>query len=455
MKAKAIWMIITAALIISLLGSAVLAELEGTASVSVGLVNQDPDPAVAGDIVELRLSLENVGGRDTNSLQVEIVPSYPFDIPAGEKAVQDAGTLYAYQGYYDSGNAKIIKFKVRVDKDARAGTYELKVRTYEKGSIAKTEKSLPVDVRSRENAEIIHIDKTVLIPGRQSSLRFVINNVGNAPLRDLTFNWENDESIVLPVGSDNTRYVKYVDIGGSEEIEYQVIADTNAAPGLYKLNLYLTYEDSINKSSKKISTIAGVYVGGETDFEVAFSESSAGETAFSVANIGSNPANSVSVIVPDQPGWTTSGSSAVIIGNLNKGDYTVASFSLQQRGGFAGAGNRTGGQRPQSANDSLSAPGKIRIQVAYTDTTGERRSVEKDVNVPAQGITSAASASGAAGQGFQRRAESQGFFSTYAWQIALAAAAGLALFGYFRYKKLRMMNPKAKFTDIFQGQKKK
>ena len=50
-----------------------------------------------------------------------------------------------------------------------------------------------------------------------------------------------------------------------------------------------------------------------------------------------------------------------MIGNLNKGDYTVASFSLQ----------------PGTSNNIL-------VQVVYTDTMGERNIVEKNVLVNSQ-----------------------------------------------------------------------
>jgi len=49
--------------------------------------------------------------------------------------------------------------------------------------------SIPINVQNSQSVEIIHIDKTVLVPGQQSDLNFVINNVGNAPLKDLTFSW--------------------------------------------------------------------------------------------------------------------------------------------------------------------------------------------------------------------------------------------------------------------------
>jgi len=86
-----------------------------------------------------------------------------------------------------------------------------------------------------------------------------------------------------------------------------VIADTNADAGLYKLDLQLSYEDSVSGTEEEISTSAGIYVGGGTDFDIAYSESSGSDMSFTVANIGSNPAFSVSVVIPQQTGWTVTG----------------------------------------------------------------------------------------------------------------------------------------------------
>ncbi|MFU8767869.1 MAG: COG1361 S-layer family protein, partial [Candidatus Methanoperedens sp.] len=223
---------------------AVNAGLAGSTVLSVSLANYDPDPAIAGGTVEVRIGIENIGGTTASNLMLEIVPSYPFEIVSGESAVQSIGIIQGYKGQSNE-NIKIVKYRMRVDRDAPAGSYELKVKYYEQGSGDAAQKSLYIDVRSRESAEVIHIDKTMLVPGKQTSLKFTINNVGNAPLRDMTFNWENGNNIILPVGSDNTRYIKYIDVGDSVDLEYQVIADTNAQQGLYKLNLYLSYYDSI------------------------------------------------------------------------------------------------------------------------------------------------------------------------------------------------------------------
>lgn len=351
--------IVFLALIMITVSSMVYAQSETAKSISISLINQDPDPSIAGDVVEVRLGIENRGGGGAKDLILEIMPEYPFSMAQGYDVVQKVGTMQPYQ---TGSDMQIVKFKIKVNRDATAGSYELKMKEYEADKKSGfIQRSVSIDVESKESAEVIYIDKTTLVPGKQSSLMFTINNVGSAPLRDLTFRWMNEDKVILPVGSDNTKYMKYIEMGDSAELHYQVIADSNADPGLYELSLYLSYDDPVSGEEKEISTIAGVYVGGETDFDVAFSESSGTETSFSVANIGSNPANSVSVIIPEQEGWRVSGSNSVIIGNLNKGDYTVASFSIQ-------AINR---------ND-------IDVMVMYTDTMGERKSVEKTVAVGTQ-----------------------------------------------------------------------
>ena len=366
--------------------------------ISVSMINQDPDPAIAGNIVELRIGVENNGGESAENIVLELIPEYPFEMVPGESPIQEIGTI---KPYLEGSDMKILKFRLKVDRDANEGQYGLEIWEYEEGKRDKirVEKTITIDVANRESAEIIYIDKVELVPGRQTNMKFTINNVGSAPLRDLTFSWENEDDVILPVGSDNTKYIKYLDVGENTELSYDVIADSNAEPGLYKLMLSLKYDDSITGEEKEVATVAGVYVGGETDFDVAFSESSMGEYSFTIANIGCNPAYSVSVIVPEQKDWKAVGSNSAIIGNLNKGDYTVASFSLQQSGPPPSleqdseitderksrdlSGNRT---MPDDASNT------IEIEIAYTDTMGERKIVKNVVSINANSETDAMSA---------------------------------------------------------------
>jgi hypothetical protein len=421
-------------------------------AISLSLINQDPDPAIAGDIVEIRVGVENRGGIIANNIILELVPSYPFTLIPGQTAAQLLGTMNAYQGGND---IIVVKYKVKVDREATAGQYELKLKEYEQDSKVSTEKTINIDVKNKENAEVIHIDKTTLIPGKQTSLKFTVNNMGNAPLRDLTFYWENEDKIILPVGSDNTKYLNYVEIGKGAEMEYEVIADTNADPGLYELNLHLTYDDPLSGEDKTISTIAGVYVGGPTDFDVAFSENSNGETSFSVANIGSNPAYSVSVMLPRQKSWRTTGSNSVIIGNLNKGDYTVASFSLQSTSSTSKESSeikrtkKTSGNKTARNNEAMQ--NSITIEIAYTDTMGERRVVEKDVQINPTAMNTANSA--IMGKTGRSSFQKQSFTSKYKWWIIVIVLI-IIFIGYKKYKAKKLVNPDFKIKNFWNKNKK-
>jgi hypothetical protein len=224
---------------------------------------------------------------------------------------------------------------------------------------------------------------------------------------------------------------------------------------LYKLNLYLSYEDSSSGVERETDTIAGIYVGGETDFEVAFSESSSGQMSFSVANTGSNPANSISVVVPEQTGWIVTGSSSAIIGNLNQGDYTVASFTLQQSSGSTAVSQiPTQGMTPptRGTNSATTPTGTVsekqnasnsnllKIQIVYTDTMGKRRTIEKEVKVSGTSSSAVASISAAAAgysQGFGR-VQQQSFVQKYRWYLLGGVVLiAFAIFIFFRYKQKR------------------
>ncbi|MFH1399872.1 MAG: COG1361 S-layer family protein [Candidatus Woesearchaeota archaeon] len=427
--------------------------LDSSQVISISLVNQDPDPAIAGEIVEVRIGVENIGGQQATNLIVELVPDYPFTLIPGETAVRQIGTMNAYQ---KGESMKIIKYKVRSDKDTTAGSYELKVKYYEEGSVVATQKSLSVDVQSRESAEIIYIDQVELIPGKITPLKFTINNVGSAPLREISFQWENEDDIILPVGSDNTKYIKYLDVGGSAELKFDVIASANADPDLYKLDLKLTYADPITGEDKEIATKAGIYVGGATDFDVAFSGISSSEYTFSISNIGSVSASSVTVRIPVQQGWSVTGSNSVIIGNLNEGDYTIASFNLQQTGAQPGQGfTRVNMTRPAMENP------KVNLEIIYTDSRGNRNTVEKEVAVDtsARAATAASATGTSAGfnpaLGRQRQSTTQQIWNTAKWVLPLAILTLLVILGQRQYKKERLKNPAYTYKQLLADTVKK
>jgi hypothetical protein len=245
------------------------------------------------------------------------------------------------------------------------------------------------------------------------------------------------------------------------------MAETTAAAGLYTLNLYLTYTDPLTNTIKTTNTIAGIYVGGGTDFDVAFSGTTTGTTSFTIANTGSNSASSVSVVIPTQNNWRVSGTNSMIIGNLNTGDYTVASFNLQRAstGSFnSSATPRASGsntarnftnERNMTARPTGQTSNDLTIDIVYTDTLGIRETVEKTIQIlssTSSNSTGTGAYTGAAG--FSRTGvKQQSFFAKYMWYIIVVVllAGGIV---YWQYRKKKLLNNDVKLKDVFKNKKK-
>jgi len=399
-------------------GAARAAIVLNNAQLSASLVSQNPDPARTGQAVEFRVMVENLGGGQANNVTVELLPSYPFIALPSEDYAKSISVL---QGFQQDSDAAIVKFNVLVDKDAPAGRSTATLKLTNGGIGISATQNLYVDITSKEFAQVIFIDKYIISPGEETNLTFTVNNVGNSPLRNLVFSWNDAESAILPIFSDDTKYVSYLDVGGSVDLEYKVAADVNAAPGLYLLDLSLKY-DIANGTTSELETKAGIFIGGETDFDVTYAESSSGSTSLSVANTGNNPAYSVTVRIPQQDSVTVSGSTSSIVGNLDKGDYTIVSFQLSSSAQaaltFQGRpGNFTAAQRNVTG---------LNVEVDYTDTVGQRHTVEKTIALQASGLSN----STAGISGFRTQ---QANYTIPIIVIVVVAAAG----GYLFYRRRR------------------
>ncbi|MBN2488063.1 MAG: COG1361 S-layer family protein [Methanosarcinaceae archaeon] len=412
-------------------------------SINVDLVSQSPNPARPGETFELSVSVQNIGNENIDNIVVELEPEYPFSQVSGESLIRKISYLNARQ---EDNDATVLRFKLKVDADVPDDTYEIDVVVRDSTGTTKT---IPLDiqVRGKEYAQIITISKARIDLAKEEPLELIITNIGNSPLQNMVVSWEEENGVILPVYSDNTKYIKYLDVGESITISYTIMADVNAVPGLYQIDISLEFED-YNSNTTVINTRAGLFVGGETDFDVTFSEGTGGEVSLSVANIGSNQAYSVKVEIPEQDNYRVTGSTASIVGNLDIGDYTIASFTLSTKNAPAnmvgGAENSTVNVRGGIPSDvsvpntaSGSSGNDLIVIVEYTDSAGKRVSLEKSVPIELNSGTSAGFAAAGAARGNQN----QSLLSNTSFTIPvllLAIAGGVALY----YRKKRSVGKK-------------
>jgi|GEM_PF-147689 len=419
-----------------------------SADLQVSVTNQNPDNARPGEPVELTMSVQNVGNTDLKNINVKVNPKYPFSQISGEDLEKSISYLNARQ---DTDEAGVLKFKLMTDSNASEGTYNLDiVTTYKSGSGSSeqtytTTKTVQLKVQGKEYAQVVTVSKADIDIAKEEPLEFIVTNTGASPLKNLVFSWTDPKGVVLPVYSDNTKYIKYLDAGQSVKVDYTVMADVSATPGLYTLNVNLSYENS-DSNSKNIQTTAGLFVGGATDFDVSFSESSAGDTSLSVANVGNNIAYAVKVSIPDQEGYKVSGSSSTIVGNLEKGDYTIASFDVSNaQGGTGGNTTENGpGTPPDSSqagangasSNSMNSSNPLKVQIEYTDAKGERETVTKEVKLETTpGNMTAAGGPGGPGS-------NAGFGSYLPYIGLLVLAGGVLVYRRKIHEKIQVMKMK-------------
>lgn len=213
---------------------------------------------------------------------------------------------------------------------------------------------------SSDNIDVTEVSPTSLVPGEQTDLTFKVENTGGTDINNIVFSWEEKTGSILPVGSSNTKSINYLSQGDTESFDFNALTSSSATPGLYELTFTIKFDNENGTQTTETSN-AGIIVGGQTDFDVSVSDSSSTGTILSIANVGKNPADSVTVTIPEQSDFKITGSSSSIIGSLAKGDYSVASFQIE------------------SLSRSSSA---LNVEIQYTDTTGERQTLTKTVEIP-------------------------------------------------------------------------
>ncbi|MBK5190736.1 MAG: COG1361 S-layer family protein [Methanosarcinales archaeon] len=369
---------------------------------NIVIANVKPTELLPGDTKEITLTVKNVGSNDAKQVTFNFQEN---------QYVSVIGTSSVSISSLGGWCSKDVTIKVHVAKGAPSGSYTIPVTCtfdqyyYESGqAVAETMPevtySIVLQVTQGAIIDIADVVPSELKPGEETDLQFTIANIGNAPLQDLVFSWTEVDGVILPVSSDNTKHISHIDAGAPTVVTYTVVADVNADAGLYQLDLTIAFEDESGGSSA-INTAVGIIVGGGTDFDVTVSESSDSRTSFSVANIGNNPAYSVTVKIPEQEQFAVQGSTASIVGNLDEGDYTIVSFQVtpaSQRFGGTGAPDLSQQEqlseeerqklREEFSQRNASQSNNLQVAIDYTDTTGIRRTVEKTVPIQLTDISS-------------------------------------------------------------------
>ena len=336
-----------------------------------------PSTIYAGDIINVEVELKNRSSEtQLTNIEGKLELGDQFN---GIHIVDSISDIIV-------GKTKPLAFEFQAKAGTPSGYYSVPLTiTYSSNSDSlKQTQIILVPISKTDKSLDITIEPNVINPGKPTEVVFTIKNVGNTPVSNISLSWTETNNLVLPLGSDNKRFVDVLAAKQEAKVSYLITADPNITPGVYPLNISMTFNDI--ESTKTQTSIIGVIVGGTTDFEISAETLTTGQVSISIANIGSNNASAVVVRIPNQSGVTVSGSNTSILGNLNKGDFTLANFEIAMTSAqqMQLPNGQPGGTRPADFNAGSmqqAGRGKLEIEIDYTDTTGVRQSVEKTIEI--------------------------------------------------------------------------
>lgn len=331
----------------------------------------NPTPISPGTDGYVQLTLTNSGKDTATSIQI-VGSSSDSSILLAQSSVN--------LGALANGQTTTSLVKFTVPSSASSGLYNIKfaINICSTGC-TEIDQTVVVTVQSPSAAEITSIQPDTLSAGQSATLNFNLVNQGNSAINNIILTWQTPNNELLPLGLSNRQYIASLNGGQSLIIPINVSVGSSVSPGVYPLSVELSYFDRSGIKQNVTSTI-GIKVGGSTDFDVAVQQYVSGTLSLSIANIGVNPATSVSVSIPaeNNTNYAVTGASSSFLGTLNAGDFTVANFQIAQRATFS---RTNGGTQTPSTSTTGFSNSPLVVEISYSDTSGARQVVQKEVSV--------------------------------------------------------------------------
>lgn len=458
-----ILMLVSSILLINNMIYIVDAQEEEDASLQVTFTT-NPTVVAPGTKGYIEVNLKSIGGTSNNieisatSLSSKVVVRY------GEWDDLDIGDL-------GSGASYSILFQFSVPSTAAPGLYLVRFEIERSGGNDILQNAI-VKVEDSTVLDLVSVAPTSVNIGEATTLIFNITNNRESDICNILFNWEDPNDLILPIGSDNRITISSIAAENYTELPIVVMASSGISPGVYPLTITMEFYDQTGTEQTITSTV-GLQISGGTTFDVVLQTSTSTSTTFAVVNTGANTASSVVVSIPQQQSYSTSGTSSSSLGNLDAGDYTLASFQISSTSsnmttqfpsfnrtgmGSAPPGMNFSGGRDRFTNQSFPGMGgssQLLVQIAYTDLFGVRQTVQKQVDLSsgsASGFSSRTGTQGASGVfpgGFSGQSQSSDSSNSLMY-ISIGVAGIIIIVAVIQLGRKKKLG---RFSKLFKGRK--
>lgn len=308
--------------------SVVWASAYNTPSIQATLISQEPDPVEPGEILTLRFKIENEGMESSQDAIIKLGLKYPFTI-YGDKAEKNIGKLQASS---TGADAVIVEFKVKVDEQAVEGATPVDLYVQQgETSTAYTNNEFEINIRSRNallSITSIASEPEQIAPGEAATIDIALKNNAKSLFREIHFRLDLSSSTLplAPYQSSSEQSIPQLASNYQQSFQFKLIAEPDAASGLYKVPVTLSYYDEFG-TAYTVSDVLAVIIGEKPKMQVYLKKSTvmqdntAGKITLEVANAGNTDMKYVELTLnPSSDYQLVTTRNYFYLGNVNSDD---------------------------------------------------------------------------------------------------------------------------------------
>lgn len=312
-----------------------------TASLKVLSLKYEPYPAGPGEYFKMWIKLENSGVDIGKNVSFELLPSFPFSLDTNENPKRVIGKL-------DPGDEVVLQYKIRVDEDAVEGDNDLSARyCIDKGFCITHD--FNISIRTRDAvisvADVV-AEPSEIAPGKEAKVKIKLNNVADSLMKDIRVRLDlykrftiatgmaSDEYPFTPLGSTNEIALDKLKSGEEKVITFNLIADPDAEPDIYKIPVILTYGDELGENYTR-EYITALIINDKPNIYAIVDESTiykgggTGTIDIKFINKGLSDVKFLDVELKESDNYELLSSKTEYIGNLDSDDYETAEFKIK------------------------------------------------------------------------------------------------------------------------------
>ncbi|MBN1645921.1 COG1361 S-layer family protein [Candidatus Woesearchaeota archaeon] len=310
------------------------------ADLSTTLLRYTPNPAEPGDVVDVYILLNNDGSVTARNVIFEMADSYPFSVEDASKRIINIPAVPGQEEY-------LLKYRVRINKNAEEGTSYLKVNYRIDGAQTSKSDQLSIDILTNDaSIEIsrIEISPESVSPGKEATIKLYLKNLADSKLRDLTVTIDTTRTLgsttsELPFAhmtSSKERHFPELTADETVVAEYRIVVEPDAVSDVYKLPITLTYSDETGNDYTKNDEI-GLVINADIDLD-AYIDSvepccieQEGQMIIRLVNRGLSEIKLLTAEISDESDdyELFSPSNRVYVGNIDSDDYETVTYDIQ------------------------------------------------------------------------------------------------------------------------------